>query len=345
MDTNIVYNINSILSKDYNKIKNNTKIYLCIYNIVNRQYNPFLVYLLYKYPKLDILSFPNFKLNNNPIKEINNFYHSITGISTDPSGYLIYNSDVYVFFNIDIKYKVLNKYNSKNELWWTTIYEMCNSKKLLYFNVNEIVSELFLNYTKLIYLVNENKMPYTIPRIGYYGCYHSLISYVTLLGFQQSSYSPYGNYFYFNNFKRAVKYGGWSFKGVSENKDYIIKDKYNKYDKGGIVRFALFLDNTKMFLNHPDDKKTKYSKTSDLVYYKDIPRLVDLTGQWAYTNDSAYIGILNVKRNGRQNTFHNTIREQYVLKDIYNYFALSSHIIDAKTLGNEWNYSDDYKII
>jgi hypothetical protein len=344
MNHNVIYNIKSILSTDYTKINKNTKVYLCIYNIINTQYNPMLVYLLYKYPKLDILSFPNFISNNHHKTEINRLYHNITGVSGEPIGYIEFNRDIYVFFNLNIDYIVFNKYKSNNELWWTTIYEMCNSKKIIYFKIHETVSELFLNYTKLIYLVNQNKIPYIIPRIGYYGCYHKLLSYVTLLGVQQTLYAPYGNFFYFNNFNRSIKYGGWSFKGI-DNKDYVIKDENNKYDMGGVVRFALFLDNTKMFLNHPTDKKTKFIKSNESEYYKDIPRLVDLTGQWASEYDSAYIGVLSININGKQRTFHNNIREQYIVKDISNYFALSSHIIDSKTLGNEWNYNDEYKII
>ena len=340
-----MYNINSILSTDYKNIKNNSRVYLCIYNIINKQNNPFLVYLLYKHPELQILTFPNFIFKTDIIKEIKKNFFKITNVDADPDGYIVFKNNIYVFFNLEIVYKVMNKYSSTNELWWTTIYEMCNSKELIYFKIHENVTELFMNYTKLIYLVNNKNIPFVIPRIGYYGCYHSLISYVSLLGVQQLAYAPYGNFFYFNNFKRAIKYGGWSFSGSNNDKDYIITDKNNKYDKGGIVRFAVFLDNTKMFLNHPDDKKTKYKHSSDANFYKDIPRLVDLTGQWASEYDSAYIGVLKIKKKGVETSFHGSIREQYVVKDIFNYFSLSSHIIDRKTLGNEWNLEDDYKII
>ena len=345
MSTDTIYNINSILSTDYNAIKKDTRIYLCIYNVVNREYNPFLVYLLYKHPDLQMLTFPNFISENNHISEIKKKYYDITNVDGEPDGYIVFNGDAYVFFNLEIAYKVMNKYKSSNELWWTTIYEMCNSRELIYFKIHETVTELFMNYTKLIYLVDKNNLPYVIPRIGYYGCYHSLISYVTMLGVQQSSYAPYGNFFYFNNFKRAIKYGGWSFIGTDDNKKYITTDKHGKYDKGGIVRFAVFLDNTKMFLNHPDDKKTRYKKSSDAEFYKDIPKLIDLTGQWASDYNSAYVGILNIKKKGENTSFHGSIREQYIVKDIFNYFSLSSHIIDHKTLGEHWKLEDNYKIV
>ena len=231
-------------------------------------------------------------------------------------------------------------------MWWGTIYEICNSKKILYFKIQKCVTHLFLTNPILIFLLDKYNKSYKIPRIGYYGCYHSLLSYVSMLGVQQSSYSPYGNFFYFNNYKRSIKYGGWSFKDIETENKYIKKDKFDRYNKGGIVRFAVFLHNTKVFLNHPDDPNTKFDNSSGSDFYKKNPKLVDLTGQWAKKYNSAYIGILKTKdKNGNEKIFHGSIREQYIVKDLIDYFALSSHLIDKTSLGEYWNLEDAYKII
>ena len=37
MRLNAMYNLNSILSTDYSKISDNTRVYLCTYNIINEQ--------------------------------------------------------------------------------------------------------------------------------------------------------------------------------------------------------------------------------------------------------------------------------------------------------------------
>jgi hypothetical protein len=347
MNNVIKYDIRAILSKKYNQNTKIKRIYVCIFSINNIDNNPFLVYLLYKHSDPEILTFPNILFKNDILKESKGLFTKITATEQDPEGYLTYKGDAYVFFNLKIHYKVQNKYEAKNELWWGTIYEICNSKEILYFKIQKCVSDLFLNNQLLIFLLDNHNNSYKIPRIGYYGCYHSLLSYVSLLGVQQSSYSPYGNFFYFNNYQRSVKYGGWSFKGndISENK-YIKTDKFDRYDMGGVVRFAVFLHNTKLFLNHPDDQNTKFEKSSDSNFYKKIPKLVDLTGQWAKKYNSAYIGVLKTKdSSGNDKIFHGSIREQYIVKDLTDYVALSSHVLNKKSLGKEWKLEDDYKII
>lgn len=342
----IYYNIKKQLSEKYLKHKKE-RVHICVYNIVNENDNPFLLYLLYKYPNNNVLAFPNFIVENDMLSESNKLFKKITNSSVEPEGYLVYEGEIYIFYNLKIFHSMQNLYESKNELWWATIDEMCNSKTIINFDIHSTVSNMFLNNTNFIYLLDEKKSPYLIPRIGYYGCYHKLLPFVSLLGVQQSKLSPYGNFFYFNNFKRSFKYAGWSFVGTEKDeKKYIKTDKYNRYDKGGIVRFAIFLHNPKMFLNHPKDKETKNNELNKDKIYDDFPKLVDLTGQWAEKYDSAYVGILYVtKKNGEKKLFHRSIREQYIVKDINDYYSLSSHIIDKDTLGVEWDFNDNYKIL
>jgi len=342
----INYNIKQLLSTKYLKYKKK-RAHICVYNIVNENVNPLLLYLLYKYQKSSIISFPNFIVENDMLEEATKIFNNITNTIIEPDGYLIYDDEIYIFFNLKIIHKMQDFYESKNELWWTTIDEICNSKKVINFDVHRSVSDMFLNNVQFIYLLNDKNESYLIPRIGYYGCYYKIMSYIGLLGVQQSTHAPYGNFFYFNTFKRSIKYGGWSFVGTEKyNKKYIKLDKHNRYDKGGIVRFAVFLHNSKMFLNHPKDNNTEYNELNKDKIYDEFPKLVDLTGKWAENNDSAYVGILDlIKKNGEKKVFHKNIKEQYIIKDIDNYMCLSSHIIDKNSLGNVWDYNDEYKIL
>ena len=101
-----------------------------------------------------------------------------------------------------------------------------------------------------------------------------------------------------------------------------------------------------MFLNHPNDKDTKKNNFEDGDLYKEFPKLLDLTGQWAEEHETAYIGIINViKKDGEKKIFHENIREQYIVKDMKDYYSLSSHLIDKKSMGDVWTYDDNYKII
>ena len=341
---NIVnYNIKTILKNKF-KICKGKRAHICIYNIVNTDINPFLTYLLYKHSN-DMLSFPNFIINENVEKEADTMVNKITKFNIENEGFIENNNDIYIFYNLKTFFKKQNLYESTKELFWCTIYEICNSRKVLNYDVHSSVTDIFLENSILIYILNDENVPYIIPRIGYYGCYYKLIDYIVLLGIQQTSYTPLGNFIYFNNFKRAFKYGGWLFKGnENEEKKHIITDKYDRYDKGGIIRFAVFLKNTKYFLNHPSDKKQDNANTYDNEYEES--RLIDLTGEWSKTNDSAYIGIIKLSdKSGGEKIFHKNIREQYIVKNIDDYFSLSSHLIDKSTLGKEWDYNDNYKII
>ena len=243
MDNTITRSVNydiSILNTKYLKYKQK-KVHICIYNIINSVENPFLLYLLFKYPENDILAFPNFIVKEDLLTESKQKFKNITNTHLEPEGYIMCGDDIYIFFYLKIEYKNQTLYDSHNELWWSSIYEICNSRKIMNYSIHNSVPRVFFDNSILIYLLDENKNPYIIPRIGYYGCYHTLLPYVSLLGIKQSRFSPYGNFVYFNNFKRSIKYGGWAFKGTqTEESKYIKKDKHDRYDKGGIVRFAIF---------------------------------------------------------------------------------------------------------
>ena len=42
-----------------------------------------------------------------------------------------------------------------SQLWWATIHEICNLKKILNFPIHNSVSYLFFNNNKLIFLKNK----------------------------------------------------------------------------------------------------------------------------------------------------------------------------------------------
>ena len=330
----------SILQKDVTKLKN-IDVFLCCYGIFNQKINPFLSYLLYKYKDTSLMSFLKLHINSNIKGEIHTFFMKNVGMSPQIMGFKKHNGKVYVICFLNFKYLIQNEYLKKRELWWTTIHEICNQRRLMMFNIHHSVYDFFYSYPSLIYLMDANKRRLTIPRIGYYGCNVKLMSYVSALGIQQSEYTPFGNFYYFNTFTRAVKYGGWDYSPDKE----VSVDKHNRVDKGGIVRFAVFLNNNRMLLNHPQDPKTTFNKDNDTDFismYKKYPRMVDPNGDWAKDNDTLYVGVLLDKEYNER--FHRKTREQYITKKSSDYTALSSHIIDKETLGDVWDENDTYGI-
>ena len=63
MSNTIKYDL-SLLNNNLNVIKND-KVFLCCYAIFNKNSNPFLSYLLFKYSDIDLLSFIQLDNNSN----------------------------------------------------------------------------------------------------------------------------------------------------------------------------------------------------------------------------------------------------------------------------------------
>ena len=330
----------STLTKNTAPLKNK-EVFLCFYGIFEREKNPFLSFLLFKYPSTDLMSFIKIKLSDNIEKSINEFSLRTMSIECNIMGYKTYDTHHYVFCFLDFPYMLQNEHSKKSQLWWATIDEICNQHRVLTFDIHHSVYGIFFQNPSLIYLLDEDKKPLVIPRIGYYGCNYKLMSYVSALGIQQSEYTPFGNFYYFNSYTRAFKYAGWDYNPGK----YINVDEHNRVEEGGIVRFAVFLKNNRMFLNHPQDPKHSFNKNKSEQYeeiYKKYPRLIDVNGEWAKLNDSLYVGVM-VDKNYKER-FHKFVREQYILKKFNDYVALSSHKIDKKTLGIEWKENGEYDI-
>ena len=154
-----------------------------------------------------------------------------------------------------------------------------------------------------------------------------------------------GPYFYFTSFHRSIRDAGWSQNYTSETQNgIVISDEYGKYKKGGIIRFALFMGNTKYVENAPNDsidesEIKKYRLTdNELDRKKEIMtlRISDYDGIWAKKYDSIYLGKLELDDGS---VLDNT--PMLVLREYLQQVPLSCHFIDKSTLGekfDEFNY-------
>lgn len=337
MDKEISYDLD--LHHTYEKI-GTKKIFICCYAIVNKRENPYVTYLLYKYQENDNLFFLTFDYKGTT-ESVAEYIKTYTNELPKIKGYSVYNNNTYIFCQINIDKIIQNKHSTNESLWWVTMNEICNDKMVLYFNIDKSVSDLFLYNRKLIYLFNEKNVKYEIPRIGYYGCYSDLIPYVTSLGVKQRSNAPFGNFFYFTSYVRAVRYGGWVYDRSNE---HIKFNKDGVFDRGGVVRFAVFLKKNRMMLDNPNDQKNLFNNDLEILkrLYKKFPRIVDIGGQWAKKNDSIYIGELIDKK--YKKTYHSGLSYQYVLKNINDYSSLSSHELETSEFGKIWEITGNYLI-
>lgn len=342
-----IYPIQSVLTSQ-NPTGKFARTNLCIYRInINPTSIPFLEYLLFK-NKSDVMVFPGF--NGGNIEKAHDFYESIVGqhdsAGENYKGMIEKDGVAYMFYQyiqpVDVVLKTPYKTKS-DELWWCLMDEICNWKKVLTMRVDKSVVDLFYENPELVYLYDTNYHKLEVPVVGYYGTYYKLLEFVYTFGVKESDLmSMYGPYYYFTTFNRAVKYAGWYYKGNKElNRDDVVVDELERFDKGGVLRSAIFMKNTRVFQNHPLDKVDNSEYTQSLL--KDIDKrermrvklkMVDYDATWANDYDSVYAGRVLMDNGVRLFDY-----PEMVVKDNSQQVGLSIHVVDKKTLGEKWDAS------
>jgi hypothetical protein len=152
------YNHQSILESNYAGLEYN-RVFICIYMIPYSETHPFLLYLLYKYPDTNTVSFPMVNIKDNNVEESSTaLVNDITNEKLIPEGYIKFNGNVYMFYNYNKEYKK-QRLTEKNELWWSSIYEVCNTNRVLNYPIHHTVYNLFYNYRSLVYLEDNISTP------------------------------------------------------------------------------------------------------------------------------------------------------------------------------------------
>lgn len=230
MNTNLFkYPILEILTKKDVLTKKTNKIYFCGYHINTSGLFPFLSYLLIRCPETDTLVFPTFLVPKNCDCDsiltfmIDNLLKGADTSKKEYNGCLFNDGKMFMFYdvsncNIQIPHTLKHNY-----LWFGLIHEIINEKQICNIKVSTYVTDLFRNNLKLLFLKDENNKTYEIPIVAYVGKEISSLNFTYVFGVLRSN-KNLNYYFYFTNFKKAIKQGGWIKPNI----------------KGGIVRFALF---------------------------------------------------------------------------------------------------------
>ena len=339
------YPINDILNTDFKNISNNiTKIVICPYFITTCRNRfgidkPYLQYLLYKYPtktqhlsNLLIFPFKNITHKVDFLKESNKLLMKAINIKIKPAGFLEYNNTIYVFYNLSkvdeytnvprAEQQWLKLIKNNSSLWWVLMDEICNHKQSLNFSIHKSAYMLFYKNPTLIYLMMDSQR-IEIPSVGYYGDYYKFLPIIVTLGLKKKHDTGlsdiFGPFYYFTNYIGAFRQGGWT-HNYKQRKVYgkEIADENGKIIKGGIVRFALFMNNTKVLL---DKYKSKIS------HIKSAKK-----SEWARNFQSLYLGRIP-KINGSVWE----INPKYIIKDYEQQIPLSMHFINMDSLKSTWD--------
>ena len=214
-----------------------------------------------------------------------------------------------------------------SSLWWTLMDEICNSRKVINFPIHHSVYMTFFRNPSLIYVKSgNNRVP--IPKVGYYGNYYKFIPIVAAIGSQNSLRGQLSksNLFYFSTFRKAIRYAAWSplyQERIAYNKK--VTDIDGRYDKGGIVRFAIFMDKPFVPIDSP---------------YEVIGKYLQKDKSWEKDYSSMYIG--SIDYDGEKLD----ILPEYILTDTNQYVSLSYHMVDMDSVPATWKPSyTGYRIL
>lgn len=281
---------------------------LCIYYINNTAYKPFLEFLLYKSKDDDTLYFPNFtqKLSQydllenvslllSSLFENNKFMFKGRIVESEnmnkiQSAYI--NKRVILLYELKEKEYDIKRLKKDDPLWWATVCEIFNFRKLLFYDISDTVIDIFLCYTQMIKLFYKNSLVET-PMVVFNGSNTHNTRYNAIFSMNKSSNeSRYGPFYYFTDLYSSMKYSCYD------------KETHEKYKKGGLVKFIIYPGKIKMFLKKDKPDRSKMAK---YIYSKHpIERVTsqfrDNDCLWTEHYNSAYNGRYTINMSESQST-------------------------------------------
>jgi len=311
---NLEKNIDNIL-KYNNKIKN---IFICGYRINNTELFPFLNFLLKNDIETKELVFPSLSSNelssdiiSSITKKISSlFYNIVSDNKYEYKGFYYYKNNIYLFFDFTNCKLIINNVYKNSIIWPVLTDEIINIKHVCNIKINSIISDFFNKNMDFTILKDKNNKIYEIPCVVYIEKEISRLNFTYMFGASKPDNNLlFGYYYYFTNFKNAI--------------NQVIKE-----NKSGIVRFALFMELTKVILNSisdsTDESMLKRELTDNNLYENLTLRITDYDGNWSKNYDSVYVGDIELD-NGEK--MKNT--PIYVVKKYEQQTPLSYHFIDT----------------
>lgn len=282
------YPINNLSKTDLDldlDLYNFDNIKICMFQIINTNNNPFLLFNLFNennkliWPNIcNYINLENYNDKLNLSFIIKNIISSTKSkdVFIEYNGYYKYNNDLILCFDYNICYSIQH-IDFNKQYYWASISEILNNKYCFHYTIDNTIIDFFHNNTDFIYLKDHNNSYYYIPTIGYYSNDYKNINYIITNGLLKEHYnSSFGPYYYFTNYNYCNKYIKFS--------------NNNNINNINNIRVALFLNNTKYLTNYIFDK-TKWTEFDSIIYnnnnnikyiIKDLKNIIPLTTQFIY---------------------------------------------------------------
>jgi hypothetical protein len=248
----------------------------------------------------------------------------------------------------------------KTKLWWVTISEIFNYKRVLYSAVHDSVVNLFYSYPEMMNIFMKGKL-LEIPIVVYNGNNDKYTKYNAIFSLKKSSqFSRYGPFYYFTDLHSSFKYACYDVDGNMQ-----------KYERGGLLRTIIFPRKIKMFLER--DKIDDSTMAHDL--FEKYPEKIN-TGQFR-DNDATWVKKYNTAYNGAytisydrsrfvedendENDEKDEIKENmkkvknidkqpfplmFCVSEYIQQQVISYHYVDTQNIPDEYDYDfKDYKFL
>ena len=336
MDQSYKYNL-SILQNKLPLKHNLNRVFVCIYRVItptkfNNVYKPFLSYLLFKYnDKKEQFIFPfKYLKNKNPNTVADSLTKTVTNQKLEKKGFIIHDNDIYYFYKDDTNSLNVDYIYKKQELWWAIIDEICNHRKILFYNIHPTTYSIFYNFPSLLFLKNSLNKQIETPVITYHGGPLQFIPYIVSLGIRSNHNTIFGSFYYLGSIYNALKLATWTSNYKTRNiLGKNISSDVGKYFNGGLIRYATFLDNSRSILYRPSEpfnwiiKQLDNTKFNNKETNKNRPSKV-----WSNDYDSLVVSTVKYKN---ISGFFN-IHTEYIVKNFYQLVPLSCHELNMKNI-------------
>jgi hypothetical protein len=273
-----------------------------VYHINKNAYKPFLEFMLYKSSEDETFYFPNFSQDTSSYDILENaslLLDNLFGGGADLcefKGRLVespsmndiksahINGRVILLYELKQKNNTIPRMRNSDTFWWATVSELFNSKKILFYNISDTVTDVFLAYTRAIKLYHKETLIET-PMVIFNGSDSNNAKYNAVFSISKSNNeSRYGPFYYFTDLYNAMRYSCYNI------------ETHEKNVKGGLVRFIIYPGKMKMFLekNKPDRSEMAKYIYSKHPIEKNTIQFRDNDCKWTEQYNSAYNGIYKI---------------------------------------------------
>ena len=271
-----------------------------VYYINHSAYKPFLEFMLYKSDEDDTFYFPNFSQNSSKYDILDNASILLDSLFSEGlckfKGRIIESSNmndvksaqinqrIILLYELTEKNDTIHQLRHSDAIWWGTVSEIFNHKKILFYNINDSVTDVFLAYPAAIKIYHKESLIET-PMVVYNGSDSNNAKYNAVFSIKKANNeSRYGPFYYFTDLYNAMRYACYDVDGGEKNA------------KGGLVRFVIHPGKMKMFLKKDKPDRSEMAKyiSSTNAFEKKTAQFRDNDCKWIEDYNSSYNGIQEI---------------------------------------------------